>query len=98
MHHEKGLIGVLALSVLTACSIVSTISAVLSGLYYRYPVREMCPSPEFLQILIVKGVEFTMSSDVNFPVDLGRYINRNTELLKELGVKKLVEFHSREKV
>lgn len=76
----------------------NTATEVNAGLYYRYPVREICPSPEFIRILTAKGVEFTMSSDAHFPDDLGRYISRNTELLKELGVEKLVAFHSREKV
>ena len=43
------------------------------GLYYRYPVKEMCPSSYFLDILVSEGVTFTMSSDSHFPNDLGIY-------------------------
>ena len=43
------------------------------GLFYRYPVKEMCPSPHFLDVLVSEGVKFTMSSDSHFPNDLGIY-------------------------
>lgn len=74
-----------------------TATEINAGLYYRYPVKEMCPGPEFLKTLVAKGVEFTVSSDSHFPDDLGKYTSENAEILKYLGVKKLVGFNGRKK-
>ena len=75
-----------------------TATEVNAGLFYRYPVKEMCPGPEFLKVLVEKGVEFTVSSDAHFPDDLGNYTSQNAELLKSLGVEKLVTFQNRQKI
>lgn len=74
-----------------------TATEVNAGLYYRYPVKEMCPGPSFLKTLAARGVEFTVSSDSHYPNDLGNYIADNSEKLKELGVKRLVSFDQRVK-
>ena len=68
------------------------------GLYYRYPVKEMCPGPDFVKVLVESGVEFTVSSDSHYPDDLGNYTSQNAELLKSLGVEKLVAFQNRQKI
>lgn len=75
----------------------NTATEVNAGLYYRYPVKEMCPGPAFLKVLVERGVEFTVSSDSHFPDDLGRYTVQNAAMLKELGVKKLAAFDQRMK-
>ena len=74
-----------------------TVTEINAGLYYRYPVKEMCPGPLFLQVLVKRGVEFTVSSDAHFPDDLGKYTFANTDLLKSLGVQQLVGFDQRTK-
>lgn len=68
-----------------------------AGLYYRYPVKEMCPGPSFLRTLVKRGVDFTVSSDSHYPDDLGNYTDQNRRKLKELGVKSLVSFDQRVK-
>ncbi|MFJ6207610.1 histidinol phosphate phosphatase domain-containing protein [Lysinibacillus sp. NPDC092081] len=74
-----------------------TATEINAGLYYRYPVKEMCPGPRFLQILIAHGVAFTVSSDAHFPDDLGKYTLANTELLKSYGVQTIIGFDQRKK-
>lgn len=74
-----------------------TATEINAGLYYRYPVQEMCPGPLFLQVLVQHGVEFTVSSDAHFPDDLGKYTFDNADLLKSLGVQHLVGFNQRTK-
>lgn len=74
-----------------------TATEVNAGLYYRYPVKEMCPGPLFLKTLAERGVEFTLSSDSHYPDDLGNYTVENGEMLKGLGVKSLVGFNQRVK-
>ncbi|MFF2176854.1 histidinol phosphate phosphatase domain-containing protein [Lysinibacillus sp. NPDC058147] len=72
-----------------------TATEINAGLYYRYPVKEMCPGPRFLQILIDHDVAFTVSSDAHFPDDLGKYTFANANLLKSFGVQSIVSFEQR---
>jgi len=74
-----------------------TATEINAGLYYRYPVKEMCPGPLFLQVLVQNGVDFTVSSDAHFPDDLGKYTFANSDMLKNLGVQHLVGFDQRQK-
>jgi histidinol-phosphatase (PHP family) len=70
----------------------NTATEVNAGLFYRYPIKEMCPSPSFLKVLTEAGVRFTTSSDSHFPDDIGRYVNENTERLKALGIHQIATF------
>lgn len=74
-----------------------TATEINAGLYYRYPVKEMCPGPRFLEVLLEHGVAFTVSSDAHFPDDLGKYTFANTDLLKSCGVQSIVGFNQRHK-
>ncbi|WP_066188892.1 histidinol phosphate phosphatase domain-containing protein [Gracilibacillus timonensis] len=65
------------------------------GLYYRYPVKEMCPSDTFLDILVAEGVPFTTSSDSHFPHDVGIYADQIQDKLKESGAKEIAVFDKR---
>ncbi|WP_042470609.1 histidinol phosphate phosphatase domain-containing protein [Bacillus ndiopicus] len=80
-----------------ALTITNTATEINAGLYYRYPVKEMCPGPRFLQTLLAHGVEFTVSSDSHFPDDLGKFTFDNAQQLKSAGVSSLVTFDKREK-
>ncbi|MGE8205325.1 histidinol phosphate phosphatase domain-containing protein [Heyndrickxia sp. NPDC080065] len=70
----------------------NTATEINAGLFYRYPVKEMCPSPQFLDILIKEGVTFTTSSDSHFPDDIGSYVDENTETLLKKGVTEIATF------
>ncbi|MFJ7973188.1 histidinol phosphate phosphatase domain-containing protein [Psychrobacillus sp. NPDC096389] len=72
-----------------------TATEVNAGLYYRYPVKEMCPGPDFVKVLVERGVDFTVSSDSHYPDDLGKFTVVNADMLKCLGVQKLVGFDKR---
>ena len=69
-----------------------------AGLFYRYPVAECCPAPEFLQILVHHQVPITLSSDSHYPDDLGTCINDNLAVLQSLGVKQVATFEKRKRV
>ncbi|OIK12846.1 histidinol-phosphatase [Bacillus sp. MUM 116] len=69
-----------------------TATEINAGLFYRYPVKEMCPSLTFLDVLIKNGVRFTTSSDSHFPDDIGAYIDVNTETLLDKGVTEIATF------
>ncbi|MGG3643651.1 histidinol phosphate phosphatase domain-containing protein [Bacillus gobiensis] len=71
----------------------STATEINAGLYYRYPVKEMCPSPLFLQILAQYEIPMTISSDSHFPDDLGNYAEQNSQTLKQHGIKSIATFN-----
>ncbi|WP_053367731.1 histidinol phosphate phosphatase domain-containing protein [Bacillus sp. FJAT-27245] len=75
-----------------------TATEINAGLYYRYPVKEMCPSPKFLEILANMGVAITTSSDSHFPDDIGNYVDMNTKHLLELGVGEIATFEKRKRI
>lgn len=75
-----------------------TATEINAGLYYRYPVKEMCPGPDFLSILVNKNVSFTLSSDAHFPDDLGNYVAENAGVLREMGVKGVATFEKRKRI
>ncbi|GHH97790.1 histidinol phosphate phosphatase domain-containing protein [Neobacillus kokaensis] len=75
-----------------------TATEINAGLYYRYPVKEMCPSPKFLNILVNHGVCFTTSSDSHFPDDIGAFIDLNTETLIKKGVTEIATFENRKRI
>ncbi|WP_044895711.1 histidinol phosphate phosphatase domain-containing protein [Bacillus alveayuensis] len=66
-----------------------------TGLAYRYPIQEMCPSPDFLKILAQYDVDITTSSDAHFPDDVGAFLDEARERLKESGFKQIVTFDKR---
>ncbi|MDF2681496.1 MAG: histidinol-phosphatase [Brevibacillus sp.] len=68
-----------------------------TGLYYRYPVKEMCPSYSFLQILHEHGVPITTSSDSHFPDHLGSYLGEARQLLRKAGYREIATFERRER-
>ncbi|CAM2916471.1 histidinol phosphate phosphatase domain-containing protein [Paenibacillus sediminis] len=76
----------------------NTATEINAGLFYRYPVKEMCPSPTFLDVLIKEGVKFTTSSDSHFPDDIGAYIDINTTTLLEKGITEIATFEKRNRI
>ncbi|UVI31103.1 PHP domain-containing protein [Paenibacillus spongiae] len=68
-----------------------------TGLAYRYPVKEMCPSPSFLRIIHDHGVPITLSSDSHFPDDIGMLLNEAAALAREVGYEEVVYFDKRER-
>lgn len=68
-----------------------------AGLLYRYPIKEMCPSRTYLQVLMDYNIPITLSSDSHYPDDLGNYIFTNIDELKSLGVKEIATFSNRKR-
>ncbi|MFY0542520.1 histidinol phosphate phosphatase domain-containing protein [Brevibacillus sp. H7] len=66
-----------------------------TGLYYRYPVREMCPSMSFLEVLADHGVAITTSSDAHFPDHLGSHLAEARERLQQAGFHSIAVFDQR---
>lgn len=68
-----------------------------TGLAYRYPVKEMCPSPSFLKVLCSHGVPITLSSDSHFPDDIGTMLDQAAALALRTGYKEVVYFERGER-
>jgi histidinol-phosphatase (PHP family) len=75
----------------------NTATEINAGLYYRYPVKEACPGPDFLSVLAKKGVSMTTSSDAHFPDDLGRCVDDSAKKLRDLGIQHVVSFEKRKR-
>ncbi|MGG5768015.1 histidinol phosphate phosphatase domain-containing protein [Bacillus wiedmannii] len=73
----------------------NTATEINAGLYYRYPVREMCPSPLYLQVLAKYGVPVTLSSDAHYPNDLGKYVAENIKTLRNHDISHIATFTKR---
>ncbi|MED0990518.1 histidinol phosphate phosphatase domain-containing protein [Bacillus nitratireducens] len=73
----------------------NTATEINAGLYYRYPVREMCPSPLYLQVLANHGVPITLSSDAHYPNDLGNYVEENIKTLRNHDISHIATFTKR---
>lgn len=68
------------------------------GLKYRYPVKEQCPSENFIKILSQYDVSFTTSSDSHFPHDIGIYNEEIKTLLKRNNINEIVGFKDMQKI
>ncbi|QUW21512.1 histidinol phosphate phosphatase domain-containing protein [Sporosarcina sp. Marseille-Q4063] len=69
-----------------------------AGLFYRYPIKEMCPSPMFLEVLAKNNVGITISSDAHFPDDMGIHATLQLDKLKEHGFNNIATFKQRVRV
>jgi histidinol-phosphatase (PHP family) len=68
-----------------------------TGLAYRYPVKEMCPSPLFLQTLFEHQIPITLSSDAHFPDDIGTQLDEAIKLAQQIGYQDIVYFKNRKR-
>ena len=68
-----------------------------TGLSYRAPIDEACPSPNYLQTLAKYQIPMTLSSDAHYPDDLGTNLDLATEQLRKYGFKTLVTFSKRKR-
>ena len=81
-----------------ALKMADVATEVNTGLAYRYPVKEACPSPAFLQVLSKHGVPITLSSDSHYPDDIGMLLNEAAERLKQAGYKEIVYFKQKKRI
>lgn len=72
-------------------------SEINTGLSYRYPIKEACPSPYYLQTLARHDVPITLSSDAHYPDDLGRNLKDAATQMKAAGYKEAAAFSRRER-
>ncbi|WP_134686355.1 histidinol phosphate phosphatase domain-containing protein [Brevibacillus migulae] len=69
-----------------------------TGLLYRYPVKEMCPSMTFLKVLARFQVPVTTSSDAHFPDHLGQHVADAIAVLEQAGYERVLSFSQRRRI
>ncbi|NQS76892.1 MAG: histidinol-phosphatase HisJ family protein [Peptococcaceae bacterium] len=61
----------------------------------RYPVQEIYPGPELLQIFFAHGLPVTLGSDAHRPADVGAGLPQALELIKSVGYREVATFSNR---
>lgn len=56
---------------------------------WRKPVNELYPAPEFISMLIKRGVGLTLGSDAHKPSEVGYRLNDAADVLASLGAKSI---------
>lgn len=72
-------------------------SEINTGLSYRYPIKEACPSPRYLQKLAEYEIPVTLSSDAHYPDDLGTNLDMAMKFLRRNGYKNVSTFSERQR-
>lgn len=66
-----------------------------TGTYYRYPIEEISPYPEFMKMAVKYDLPIITSSDAHKPEDCGRYIDEAIAYAKGFGYKNVRRFSHR---
>lgn len=69
-----------------------------TGLAYRFPIAESCPSPLFLSVIAQYRVPLTLSSDAHFPDDIGMLLDEARAAAVEVGYTELTVFSGRKPI
>ncbi|MBP7332407.1 MAG: Histidinol-phosphatase [Firmicutes bacterium ADurb.Bin373] len=62
----------------------------------RYPVKEIYPGPELLEIFFKYGLPVTLGSDAHLPEDVGAGLPAAVELIKNTGYREVATFSGRQ--
>ena len=68
-----------------------------TGTRYRYPIGEISPYPDFMEIAADYGLPVITTSDAHEPEDCGAYIDEAIEYVKRFGYTKSVRFDRRDR-
>ena len=68
-----------------------------TGTSYRYPIEEISPYPDFLQVAKKYDLPIITSSDAHKPEDCGRYIDEAIDYAKTFGYDSSIIFTNRQR-
>ena len=68
-----------------------------TGTRYRYPIGEISPYPDFMEIAADYGLPVITTSDAHEPEDCGAYIDEAIEYVKRFGYTKSIRFDRRDR-
>lgn len=63
-----------------------------TGTYYRYPIKEITPYPDFMEKLRKYDIPIIISSDAHYPEHVGMYLKEAGEYAKSFGFDSIVLF------
>ena len=68
-----------------------------TGTYYRYPIQEISPYPDFMKLAAKYDLPVVTTSDAHEPEDCGRYNKEAVAYAKSFGCTKLARFEGRKR-
>ena len=68
-----------------------------TGTYYRYPIEEISPYPDFMKIAKKYNLPLIITSDAHQPKDCGAYHDEAVEYVRSFGFNKAWNFSQRKK-
>jgi len=68
-----------------------------TGTYYRYPIKEISPYPDFMKIAAEYKLPIITSSDAHKPEDCGAYVDEAVEYAKSFGYSSRIRFTERKR-
>lgn len=68
-----------------------------TGTYYRYPIQEISPYPDFMKVAAKYELPLITSSDSHKPEDCGSYITEAIEYVKSFGYTQGIQFRNRKR-
>lgn len=68
-----------------------------TGTFYRYPIAEISPYPEFMKVAREYNLPVITSSDAHKPEDCGRYIDEAIAYAKQFGYTSGLRFSKRQR-
>ena len=68
-----------------------------TGTFYRYPIAEISPYPDFMKIAAEYKLPAITTSDAHKPEDCGSYNDEAREYIKSFGYKKIIRFDKRKR-
>lgn len=68
-----------------------------TGTYYRYPIKEISPYPDFMRMAAKYDLPIITSSDAHKPEDCGSYNDEAVAYAREFGYTEVVRFSHRKK-
>lgn len=68
-----------------------------TGTYYRYPIKEISPYPDFMRIAAKYELPIIISSDAHKPEDCGSYNEEAIEYVRQFGYHEIAVFDGRKR-
>ena len=68
-----------------------------TGTYYRYPIEEISPYPDFMRVAARCGLPIITSSDAHKPEDCGAYNDEAVAYARDFGYTHLLHFEQRKR-
>ena len=68
-----------------------------TGTFYRYPIKEISPYPDFMRVAAKYDLPVMTSSDAHKPEDCGSYIDDAIAYAKRFGYTESLRFSGRQR-